>query len=354
MASKSNSRHSLSVSDPWEQIDWSALERIRAGYLGETAGQEDYWTSESDLLSYDLTFAQRIGWKWDYVCGELRRLGWTPPSAPVLDWGCGTGIAHRTFFRAFPESAQHRLALWDRSSLARDYAGRTAEEQFETLDVVEHDPARAFEGVVLISHVLTELDERGREELAQSLRSASAVVWVEPGTHEVSRSLIHIREALRSEFHVVAPCVHRGACGLLKESRARDWCHHFAPPAPEAFTSPHWALFSHLLGIDLRSLPVSYLILDRRPPAALPANAVRTLGRPRVYKAHTLLLGCDASGVDEARLMKRHSPEVFRRAKKDRLGSLMAWEKTDDEITKAEELGPHANESEHESGTDDA
>lgn len=341
------------MSDPWEQIDWSALERIRAGYLGETAGQEDYWNSESDLLSYDLTFAQRIGWKWDYVCAQLRHLGWTPPAASLLDWGCGSGIAHRSFLRAFPEAAQHRLTLWDRSSLARSYARQAALNQWKDLDVVEQDTDRPFEGVVLLSHVLTELDEQNQEMLAKSLRTASAIVWVEPGTHQVSHSLIRIREWLRSEFHVVAPCVHRESCGLQAPNRSRDWCHHFAPPAPEVFTSPHWALFGQFLGIDLRSLPVSYLVLDRRPPAPLPSNAVRTLGRPRVYKAHSLLLGCDASGVTEARLMKRHSPDVFRKAKKDKLGSLMAWEKSDDEILKAEELGIHEADTEIESGTDD-
>ena len=40
-------------------------------FLAGTAGQSDYWQSESDLASYDLTFAQRIGWKWDWVLADL-------------------------------------------------------------------------------------------------------------------------------------------------------------------------------------------------------------------------------------------------------------------------------------------
>ena len=45
----------------WLAIDWKALERLRAAFLAGTAGANDYWHSESDLASYDATFAQRIG-----------------------------------------------------------------------------------------------------------------------------------------------------------------------------------------------------------------------------------------------------------------------------------------------------
>ncbi|MEI6085322.1 MAG: hypothetical protein WCS70_13625, partial [Verrucomicrobiota bacterium] len=83
----------------WDEIDWDALNRLRAGFL---AGATDYWRSERDLASYDLTFAQRIGWKWDFVLAELKRLGWQPPVGPVVDWGCGSGIAGRAFLGEFP------------------------------------------------------------------------------------------------------------------------------------------------------------------------------------------------------------------------------------------------------------
>ena len=46
-----------------ESIEWESLERMRAAFLGGTAGAQDYWRNESDLAAYDATFAQRIGWK---------------------------------------------------------------------------------------------------------------------------------------------------------------------------------------------------------------------------------------------------------------------------------------------------
>ena len=62
----------------WENVDWKALERLRAAFLDGTAGAQDYWRTESDLESYDQTFGQRIRWKWDYVLNELKRRGWSP------------------------------------------------------------------------------------------------------------------------------------------------------------------------------------------------------------------------------------------------------------------------------------
>ena len=97
-----------------DEIDWSALEKLRAAFLAGTAGATDYWQSETDLANYDATLAQRIGWKWDYVLAELSRRGWLPPGGELLDWGCGSGIAGRAFLDHFGTKSQTRLHLWDR------------------------------------------------------------------------------------------------------------------------------------------------------------------------------------------------------------------------------------------------
>lgn len=94
----------------------------------------------------------------------------------------------------------------------------------------------------------------------------------------------------------------------------------------------NWARFAKIAGIDLRSLPLSFLVLDRRPVPELPAGATRVIGRPRIYKPHALLLGCDAGGVHERRLTKRALPEDFRQLKKGRLDALQVWHSTGDEV----------------------
>ncbi len=86
-----------------------------------------------------------------------------------------------------------------------------------------------------------------------------------------------------------------------------------------------WTRFSDQMGIDLRSLPLSYLVLDRRSSRPMPEGAVRLIGRPRVYKPNALVFGCDATGVSERSITKRAHPAGYRLAKKDRLEPLQVW-----------------------------
>ncbi|HAM70342.1 MAG TPA: hypothetical protein DCM86_01715 [Verrucomicrobiales bacterium] len=317
----------------WDRVDWEALARLRAGFLGGSAGETDYWKSESDLASYDLTYAQRIGWKWDHVLADLHARGWTPPPGEILDWGCGSGIAHRAFFHAFPPADGQPLALWDRSPLALDFARRRVTRAFPGVRVRVSGEGPV--GTLLLSHVMTELPPGAIPALMELIRGATTLLWVEAGTYEVSRALGVIREELLGEFHPVAPCVHRGACGILAEENTPHWCHHFAEPPAGIFTDGNWARFANVTGIDLRSLPVSYLVLDRRPPPSLPPHTLRLIGRPRLYKPYALAMGCDAAGVRELRITKRRLPEVFRAARKGRLPGLPQWVREGDEVIEA-------------------
>jgi ribosomal protein RSM22 (predicted rRNA methylase) len=346
----------------WDAIDWKALERVRITFLQGLAGTSDYWQSESDLASYDATFAQRIGWKWDYVLEELSRRGWSPAHGELLDWGCGSGIASRAFLDHFGPTSTSKLHLWDRSLLAMRFAAKRAREKYPGLEAsvglggsavspdqserrspTRHETRAASEinaprVTLLISHVLTELTPEQIETLADSAARATSVIWIEPGTYQASRALIGIRERLRDRFNVIAPCTHQTRCGILAPGNHRHWCHHFATPPPDVFTDGNWARFASLMGIDLRDLPLSFLVLDQRPAPALPAGAARVIGHPRVYKAHALLLGCDASGVSEHRLMKRALPEEFRRWKQGAGGALQAWRCDGDEIVESKAI----------------
>jgi len=305
----------------WETIDWAALERLRAGFIAGKAGAADYWRSESDLGSYDETFAQRIGSKWHFVFRELQQRGWQPPAGTVLDWGCGSGIAGRAFLQYFPA---HPVQLWDRSTLAMRFAANRLGGNATT----GQQPCPTL----LLSHVLTELSDAQMPALLELCRAATAIIWIEPGTFTASRQLIAAREQLRDDFQIVAPCTHRQMCGMLTEANARHWCHFFAPSPPEVFKDSHWARFAKVAGIDLRSLPVSYLVLNRRPQPELPVGAVRVIGTARFRKGHALVTGCAATGVRECRLTKRLLPEQFNQFRKGQAGTLQIWQRDGDEI----------------------
>lgn len=320
----------------WSDIDWAALQRLRRTFLESTAGTTDYWQSDTDLASYDATFAQRIGWKWDYVLAELQRRGWSPPKGELLDWGCGSGVASRAFLDHFGIATVTSLNLWDRSSLATFFAAKRAREKYPQLSTkigLIETPS-----VLLISHVLTELTPEQVQALADFAATAQTVIWVEPGTYDASLTLIAVRERLRTRMNVIAPCTHQKRCGILAPENERHWCHHFAAPPAGVFTDGNWSKFANLMGIDLRDLPLSFLVLDQRPAPALPADATRVLGHPRVYKAHALLLSCDESGVCERKLTKRALPGEFKQLKKGAFAPLQIARSGGNELTALQPL----------------
>lgn len=295
-----------------DAIDWAALERLRGGFLGEGPIRADYWRTPSELAAYDRFFARRIGWKWDAVLDEARACGFAPSGATVLDWGCGTGVASRRLCAAFGPEAVGRVLLFDRSPLAVRFAlERLAEE-------APGVPAAAWDGgglppgcVLLVSHVAGELDDDALGRLLALAAQAAAVVWVEPGTTAHARKLVAAREKLRERFAILAPCPHQEVCGILAPGHEADWCHFFAPPPREAFHDREWALFSRRLGIDLRALPTSFLVLAR---GEAPARAFgRVLGRPRLPKGQALYDLCTARGVERRRLLQRDDKALYKR-----------------------------------------
>lgn len=322
----------------WDAIDWAALRQMRTAFLENTAGAGDYWRSESDLASYDATFAQRIGWKWDYVLGELKRRGWSPPGGELFDWGCGSGIASRAFLDHFGRDSVRTLRLWDRSDLAIAYAKARARGKYPGLEIYGGSKRITPGSTLLVSHVLTELAPEQTEALATMATEAGCVIWVEPGTYETSLTLVAVRERLRGSMNVIAPCTHPARCGILAPGNERHWCHHFASPPPDVFTDSNWGKFARLLEVDLRDLPLSFLVLDKRPPPPLPAGAGRVIGHPRIYKGHALLLGCDATGVSERKLTRRFLPEEFRALRKGGADVLREWRCAEGEIVETRPL----------------
>lgn len=288
----------------WTHSELEALRRLRAGFLAGSAGGADYWKSDEDLALYDATFAARIGWKVDAALRSAHAVGWRPRSTRVLDWGCGSGIAGRRVIAMWPGFVQ--LAVHDRSARAVEFARKHAPIPAEAGERVDRDT------LLVLSHVLNELAPAALEHVLELVRAAGEVVWIEAGTHADSRRLIEVRERLRAEWRIVAPCTHAASCGLLAAENARHWCHHFASAPSAVFQDAKWADFSRAIGIDLRSLPYSYLVLDRGADALVPGDASRIIGVPRESKGYCRILSCQREGVADLMLQKRDAPALFR------------------------------------------
>ena len=99
------------------------------------------------------------------------------------------------------------------------------------------------------------------------------------------------------------------------------------------------------MGIDLRSLPYSFLALDRPSPSLLPAGPgapdqapgfSRIIGEPRHYKGYAKIFNCDAGGVAELMLQKRDAPELFKALKHGAGPELHRWAHANGRITQIE------------------
>lgn len=294
----------------WTELDWPALDRLRDGFLKEKFEQGSYWQSTSALASYDLTFGERIGWKWDAVLSELANRGWKPCSRRIVDFGCGSGVASRRILETWPEFEE--LNLVDRSIDATRFAADRVIREHPKVRVRTTRPTTDADTLLVVSHVLNELNPADLATLRSLARTAGEILWVESGSHADSRLLVEeIREPLRATHRILAPCTHSETCGLLIPDNARHWCHTFAKPPSMIFQDASWSQFSRELQIDLRALPYSFIAMTTHPTVPNPPQLARVIGRPRKYKGYQKVLRCNATGVDEVRFQKRDSREMW-------------------------------------------
>lgn len=316
---------------------WDRVREIRHQYVAGADFSKPYWNSESDLESYDSTLAQRIKWKFEFVLNRLDALGWKPNGGTIIDWGCGTGIASRTFFEHFGEESGSEIHFYDHSNLSVYFARKKFAETFPSLILKSGLPKLSGDETVLISHVVTELSADQLKELKEYLKNAGTVIWVDAGTSVVSRTLIQIREELKSDLQVIAPCTHQNSCGLLEEKNQKHWCHFFAESPREIFMSAEWSEFARNLNVHLNELPVSYLVLDKR--GLNQKNPfTRILGKPRIYKGYSQILCCNENGINENRLSQRTFPDVFKKFKKEKFAAESVIEVEGNEIVRFEEM----------------
>ncbi len=344
----------------WSELDWPALDRLRQKFLGGTAAAGPYWETPVDLACYDFTYAERIGWKWDHVLRELRLRGWRPSARAVFDWGCGSGIAARRVIAGFGADTFDTLTVWDHSPLACDFAEDRARRAFPSLRVAQATPgllaADTPVGLLVLSHVLNELPAAALATLRALIARADAVLWVEPGTHVVSRQLGALRDELRATHRLIAPCTHAAACPMFAAGNERHWCHFFAPPPGEIFADSNWVKFGQRAGIDLRSLPYAFFAAEKLPAPATASDSIppaaplavapgaaglsRVIGRVEHFKPYARLLSCDASGLAELELPKRADPALFKQLERTRAPLVYRWQRDGDKLLGGTPLEP--------------
>ena len=103
----------------------------------------------------------------------------------------------------------------------------------------------------------------------------------------------------------------------------------------------NWVRFAQRAGIDLRSLPYSFLVLERKGlrnpvPGLLPDGWSRVIGEPRFYKGYAKIFSCQADGVRDLTLQKRDARDFFAMMKRGDQQGCHRWSLIEDRILGAE------------------
>ncbi|MGK0264389.1 MAG: SAM-dependent methyltransferase, partial [Planctomycetota bacterium] len=172
------------------------ITRLREMFLEERRGKralDDYWRDPKDVEAYDAVLAERIGWKWDAALAECLDRGFERADKQlVLDYGCGSGIAVRKFAAHFGAG---EVLLYDRSMHAMNFAAKRIAIDAPKLKARPIPSVNNVSpDVLLVSHVLGELDDEGNDELRALISRSKRVIIVEPGNRRVSRRLSKLRD----------------------------------------------------------------------------------------------------------------------------------------------------------------
>ncbi len=118
---------------------------------------------------------------------------------------------------------------------------------------------------------------------------------------------------------------------MLTAENERHWCHHFARVPSFVHQDPAWKELSTAVGVDLRVLPYSFLVMEKTRADAVSRPAqdgidgvehaassvgsrglCRVIGDAREFKGYLKALRCDEAGVEEVVLQKRDVPAAFK------------------------------------------
>ena len=304
--------------------DWELLNQIRQGYLVQKAYSS--WKSERHLELYDQFFGKRIADKWSTVLELLKTspawdsfVEWSgQENLHIRDWGCGTARASRELLKFFAKEniANPKFFLDDIDKRAVAWSQKSILQTFGAETLIEKKDFDHEKSMLLVSHVINELDSISKAKLVSGARLSPWLIWIENGTKDTSKALGEVRDQLKGTHQIVAPCAGSGACPALKQKK--HWCHFFADRSQEYFTESVWADFAEKLSIDLRSIPYSFLIMKSKKLDAFESDQRPTvIGRPRIYKGYASTLVCNESTeLQDLRIEKKSNKELYKKMKK--------------------------------------
>jgi ribosomal protein RSM22 (predicted rRNA methylase) len=325
-------RHKLPVGKP--ELVASAVAALSHTYTRGRDGLDQGARGQGAELARLVFFLPRDLPK---VFGPLQELVTATPQLftrplRVLDLGAGLGTTSLGIARylklanlAVPRLDVHAVERDGRAlalfrAIARELPALAAE--FLPMALTEHAqdlgialPEGPFD-IICCGLVLNELGDeaaQGRAQaellatLSQRLSPQGALIVLEPASKAAARVLMAARDALvehAPSLQIVAPCLHRGPCPMLRSER--DWCHQEARYA----LGPELTPIAKAAGLRYEGLSYASLVLSRIPrEPEHPAGVYRVVSDPLPSKGKRELFGCGSAGyVRLTRLTREESP----------------------------------------------
>ena len=294
------------------------VERLIETYRSGATPATPILTSDDDVLAYA---AYRMPATYAVIRAALQRLHTAVPELEprtLADFGSGTGAAAWAATEVWP--AVESVTLLEQSTAAIELGTRImagsnsavlqgAAWRSWRLTTIESDAVTA--DIAIAAYVLGELtDPQQSALLAMLMRSAAAVVVVEPGTPAGFARIIGARDALiDGGFTIAAPCPHELDCPMLERG---DWC-HFAERL-ERSRAHRIAKNSELSYEDEKYSYVAATRVSVRWPAA------RVLRHPQLRKGLVSLELCTASGQAVQERIAKSKGDLYKAARNVRWG----------------------------------
>lgn len=245
------------------------------------------------------------------VASQLKN--WFSDLTTMLDLGAGPGTGMWAMVELFP--SLEKISLIERDSrfieIGKSLASFSSSLSIQSaswhaVDMMEQKSAHE---IVLLSYSLGELPKPLIATLIDSCwRAAQKVlVVIEPGTPRGYETIQGVRDLLRKEAHLLAPCPQSGLCPMRG---GKNWCHF---PVRVARSSTHRLVKRGSLGYEDEKF--SYVIFSKEPGRSYK----RVVQHPQRRKGHVDLQLCAEQGLERLTVSKREK-ELYKLAKKVQWG----------------------------------
>lgn len=182
---------------------------------------KNYFHSKEFVSSYSQFFLPTNIPKLTFLLKQIPHLYdyFNRESFQFIDFGCGPGTYSLAWLKHFPDS---EVILLDHSETMIKQATQLVEGLFDKKNIAQSiDPEK--KQILFFGNVINEMSESQIKAIIKKYQS-DVVIFIEPGTAEVFKSLLKVRSGLiESGFDCHFPCPSLAQCPL-KESK-EDWCH---------------------------------------------------------------------------------------------------------------------------------